>query len=258
MKRLFKFQISIFKFQILLLAAVFVSCAKQASNTPSSADSTAVADSISSALPIEGERGGGLFLSPDLQLHNLRGQVKKVSTTIYDADKNGHRNFESHKTLLTFDEQGNWTGNEQARFSKSNCKRNAKGQLTALRYRYIISKAEDYGYDYEYEYFYNPAGFRIEMGEDYSGELCGSMTHRYAYTEQGDPTTITVSGVGDGVGLEEKIEITIKERDDHGNWIAALYKSTSTTTEEYGDEGQTDVTTYTNYHLHLRKIEYYK
>ncbi|MBQ7741333.1 MAG: hypothetical protein IJT90_00175 [Bacteroidaceae bacterium] len=248
------FNLSIVAFFLFLL----ISCGKTNSN-PTSSDSTQVADTTT-ALPIEGEReeGGSAFLSPDLQLHCLRGQVKKVSTTIYNSDKYGHRNFESNKTLLTFDEQGNWTGNEQVRFSKSNFKRNAKGQLTALHYRYIIDKAEDYGYDYEYEYFYNPAGFRIEMGEDYTGELCGSMTHRYSYNEDGEPTVITTSGVGDGVGLEEKIEITVKERDDHGNWICALYKDTSTTTEEYGEEGQTDVSTFTNYSLHVRKIEYYK
>lgn len=244
--------------QLLLLAALLISCGKQAANTPSSADSTSVADTTSAALTDEGKQGGEQFLSPDLQLHCLRGQVKKVSTTIYNSDKDGHRNFESNKTLLTFDEQGSWTGNEQTRFTKANFKRNGKGQLTALHYKYIINKAEDYGYDYEYEYLYNPGGFRIEMGEDYTGELCGSMTHRYTYNEEGEPTVITVSGVGDGVGLEEKIEITIKERDDHGNWICALYKDTSTTTEEYGEEGQTDVSTYTNYSLHIRKIEYYK
>ena len=245
----------------LFLVFLLISCGRTPSPLPhEGGEQNLNEDSISSPPSMGGVGGGSgpAFLSPDLQLHNLHGQVKKVSTTIYDADKNGHRNFESHKTQLTFDEQGNWTANEQTCFTKSNFKRNAKGQITENKYRYIVNKAEDYGYDYEYEYFYNPAGFLIEMGEDYTGELCGSMTHRYTYNEDGERTVITVSGVGDGVGLEEKIEITIKERDDHGNWICALYKDTSTTTEEYGEEGQTDVSTFTNYSLHVRKIEYYK
>lgn len=237
----------------LLFAAVLAmtSCGQKTENARQSSDSVKVADTTA----VTEEK---TFYSPDLQLNNLRGKVKQVSTTIYDCDKNGHRNFESNKTLLTFDDQGNWTANEKARFTKASFKRNAKGQISALKYKYIIDREQDYGYEYEYEYSYNTAGYLIEMNEDYVGELCGSMTHRYSYNKNNEVTVITISGVGDGVGLEEKIEITIKECDEHGNWIRALYKDTSTTTEEYGDEGQTSVSTFTNYSLHIRKIEYYE
>ena len=100
-----------------------------------------------------------------------------------------------------------------------------------------------------------------KMGEEFVGEICGGFEFVYTYDDDGNIASYTQSGVGDGVGVEATVTVTIKETDSHGNWTKRLIKDVSTTTEEYdGADGQPklDKNTETDYSLQVRKIEYYE
>ena len=242
----------------MMLAA----CGQKAQETSSEATSdTASVGSTSSLEGMAGDESSSQWLSSDLQMHCLKGQVKKVSTTIYQSDKNGKQDFERHKTLLTFDAQGLWTGNERAKFKASDITRDSQGRITKLSFRHVLSKEEDYGCDYDYTYTYTPKGMLAKMGEEFVGEICGGFEFVYTYDDDGNIASYTQSGVGDGVGVEATVTVTIKETDSHGNWTKSLIKDGSTTTEEYdGADGQPklDKNTETDYSLQVRKIEYYE
>ena len=235
----------------LLTGALLISSCGQKADKALRPDSTEANDTTATA---EAKTD---FASPDLQMHGLKGQVKQVSTTEYESDKNGKQDFERNKTLLTFDPQGYWTGNEKARFKTGNITRDKDGRISKLTYSYLINKEEDYGYEYDYTYKYDAAGRLTTMGEEYVGELSGGFEYLFTYDQAGELISYTQKGGGDGVDVESAYTITVLERDDHGNWTRRLQKEVCTTTEEYDEDGQTDKSTYTEYVLQVRKIEYY-
>ena len=141
-------------------AAMMLAACGQKADKASPSDSTTVKDTL---VTTEAKTD---FASPDLQMHGLKGQVKQVSTTEYESDKNGKQDFERHKTLLTFDPQGHWTGNENAQFKTGNITRDKDGRISKLTYSYLINKEEDYGYQYDYTYKYDAAGRLKAMGEE--------------------------------------------------------------------------------------------
>jgi len=235
----------------LLTGALLISSCGQKADKALRPDSTAANDTTVTA---ESKTD---FASPDLQMHGLKGQVKQVSTTEYESDKNGKQDFERNKTLLTFDPQGHWTGNEKAQFKTGNITRDKDGRISKLTYSYLINKEEDYGYEYDYTYKYDAAGRLTTMGEEYVGELSGSFEYLFTYDQAGELISYTQNGGGDGVEVESAYTITVLDRDDKGNWTRRLKKEVCTTTEEYDEDGQTDKSTYTEYVLQVRKIEYY-
>lgn len=236
-------------FTLLTGALLISSCGQKADKAPRP-DSTAANDTTATA---EAKTD---FASPDLQMHGLKGQVKQVSTTEYESDKNGKQDFERNKTLLTFDPQGHWTGNENAQFKTGNITRDKDGRISKLTYSYLINKEEDYGYEYDYTYKYDAAGRLTTMGEEYVGELSGSFEYLFTYDDAGEVISYTQDGGGDGVDVESAYTITVLDRDDKGNWTRRLKKEVCTT-EEYDADGQPDKSTYTEYVLQVRKIEYY-
>ena len=196
------------------------------------------------------------FLSADLKMHGLKGQVKKASVTEYQSDENGKLDFERSKSFLTFDENGNWTGNEQATFSADNIKRDANGRITSLVYHYVVNNEEDCGYDYKYAYQYDAGGRLQQMDEQYVGELCGGFEYNFNYDNADNVSSFTQNGGDDGVGIDSKTTYTIQETDERGNWTKRLVKEVSTAIEEYGED-QADSTIFTDYLLQIRNIEYY-
>lgn len=231
-------------------AAMMLAACGQKADKASPSDSTTVKDTL---VTTEAKTD---FASPDLQMHGLKGQVKQVSTTEYESDKNGKQDFERNKTLLTFDPQGHWTGNENAQFKTGNITRDKDGRISKLTYSYLINKEEDYGYQYDYTYKYDAAGRLKAMGEEYVGELSGGFEYLFTYDDAGEVISYTQDGGGDGVEVESAYTITVLDRDDHGNWTRRLQKEVCTT-EEYDNDGQPDKSTYTEYVLQVRKIEYY-
>ena len=154
-------------------AAMMLAACGQKADKASPSDSTTVKDTL---VTTEAKTD---FASPDLQMHGLKGQVKQVSTTEYESDKNGKQDFERNKTLLTFDPQGHWTGNENAQFKTGNITRDKDGRISKLTYSYLINKEEDYGYQYDYTYKYDAAGRLKAMGEEYVGELSGGFEYLF-------------------------------------------------------------------------------
>lgn len=231
-------------------AAMMLAACGQKADKASPSDSTTVKDTL---VTTEAKTD---FASPDLQMHGLKGQVKQVSTTEYESDKNGKQDFERNKTLLTFDPQGHWTGNENAQFKTGNITRDKDGRISKLTYSYLINKEEDYGYQYDYTYKYDAAGRLKAMGEEYVGELSGGFEYLFTYDDAGEVISYTQDGGGDGVEVESTYTITVLDRDGHGNWTRRLQKEVCTT-EEYDSDGQPDKSTYTEYVLQVRKIEYY-
>ena len=145
------------------------------------------------------------------------------------------RGFERHKTLLTFDPQGHWTGNENAQFKTGNITRDKDGRISKLTYSYLINKEEDYGYQYDYTYKYDAAGRLKAMGEEYVGELSGGFEYLFTYDDAGEVISYTQDGGGDGVEVESTYTITVLDRDDHGNWTRRLQKEVCTTEEAFYD-----------------------
>ena len=247
-------------FIIAATAALLAACGQKTADN-GKADSTKVADTIPMASMAEEQSP---YLSPDLRLHGLKGPVKKVTTIIYESDKNGKKIFERHRTSLVFNKEGMWTANEKVSFKASDIERDSQGRIKGLKYRYIIDKEEDYGYDYEYEYSYNDAGMLAEMKEDYVGELSGNFNYKYLYfddaeSDNGDVRLISQVGGGDGVEVVSETQVvSLTDYDKYNNWTRCLQKETCTTTENYGDEDKQDTDTSTNYTLQIRKIEYFE
>jgi len=190
------------------------------------------------------------YYSADLQTHGIMGKVTSAVTKIYAATANGKQEGFLYDTKLMFNEAGEWTGNEMAKFDKSKIKRNESGRITSVEF----SAGEDNNMTYVYGFSYE--GERTKTyGYDAEGEFSSGCNYTLSYNNEGDIVKEKGDGDSEGTNFDITIEYTIKERDDCGNWTKRFVKKV--TKESYYDaEPGTPADVSTEYTMEVRKLTY--
>lgn len=162
------------------------------------------------------------FTSPDAQIYDLRGNIKKATITTYLCNKEWQPGETESTTTIEFNEEGQIKaieGDGEFKYKYEHQIRNKKGQLVE---EYSIKpREEDPGLTVKIftKYEYDQAGTLTRIrreGGDYG------MSTTYTHNKKTDIVGITDITSQEGYKIEDKYTIVIKERDAKGNWTKRL------------------------------------
>ncbi|MBR6105344.1 MAG: hypothetical protein IKP81_09855 [Paludibacteraceae bacterium] len=192
------------------------------------------------------------FTSPDAQLHDLRGNVKRATITTYFCDKKWEPKETDNTITTEFDEEGK-ARTEYGRFSYEHQSRNDRGQL--VEEYSIVPMVEDTEITVKIftKYEYDQAGTLTRtstQGGDYT------MFTTYTRNKKADIVGITDTTYMEGDKIEDNYTIVIKERDAKGNWTKRLLFVERTSKPDdpnaYINEGEKEY----NFKMQERSITY--
>ncbi|MCQ2288570.1 MAG: hypothetical protein MJZ74_05675 [Muribaculaceae bacterium] len=247
------------KYLIIALAAIaftatFTSCLKKPQkNTDATATETSAEKKVKVSLtPVEYK--APTYLTKDLAMQDLGGQVKRMEYTALECDKDGNMtddpNGEPITVLFIYDINGIMTkGYAQSEQDKGvKLVRDKATGLISQTERMVIEL--DFTYINKFEY--NPDG-TIAREEIIGKEFSGTTTNTYKDGVQVEATAVET---GDGVTNSVHTTFTVIEVDRKGNWTKRLCTSEYKSVPDDGSAEGTD--SGTAYGIECRKIEYYK
>lgn len=232
-----------------VIAAVMMACNSNAANNPIDSEGNASAESSEAPATAEPQKK---FLSPDLAMLNLCGQVKKVTIEKTQCNDYGEplEGYDSEEEeIIEFDKNGKIISGSiyglDISLEETEINRDSKGRIIK-----IVQGNTTYEYTWE--------GNRLYTIDTYwEGELTGASTEALAYNADGTLVVKFDESVGDGVESNSRIKWSQSEFDDKGNWTVAYQNYLFCDQEGDGEEGKEFSNQYLQYKV-KRTIEYYK
>ncbi|MBP5365120.1 MAG: hypothetical protein J6Y82_04260 [Bacteroidales bacterium] len=195
------------------------------------------------------------YTSGRLLLDELKGQVTKVIERSYPATADGKIDEEAGfhwETTYNYSPEGDLLSvlndDGDVAYDTKTIRSECEVPNRISKYSYTEKANEEISYGYEYTYEYDNEGFVTKESCNYFGELSGSYDDTYTYNADHEVVGIERNGNSDELIYTRSTEITVKERDKHGNWTSRFLKSTTTDEEEEEP--------YSSYSITEREITY--
>lgn len=230
---------------------LFFVLALTACNSNTSTDSSASSNDTTGQ---DTEATGLKFLSADLAMQDLAGQVKSMTNTTYACDDKGNiiKDSQLGDTDVTqyfdFDENGTMT--RAFAFSQDDkgmtIKRNSKGQIESVQQHFA-----EIDFTRTDKFTYNENG-RLASLEVSGYESNVKRTYTYA---NGVLASAKAIEAGEGEVYDMDLTYKIQETDDHGNWTKRMFTCQIKMGPDDGSGTVED--TDTQYGVEVRKIVYY-
>jgi len=194
------------------------------------------------------------YLSPDLAMQELGGQVRSMVFTALECDAQGNLpegvGFDPEQGIyFEYDTNGKFTKGYAFSGDDKGPKmiRDEKGRVVQLE-RMIA----EMNFTYINKFTYNDDG-TLASDEVDGLEHKGKTVNTYT---DGVLTSAVATGAGEGMTYTTKSTFKVIAVDAHGNWTKRL---STNVTEQGPDDGSGKVTeTDTSYGLEMRQITYYK
>lgn len=235
---------------ITLAALALVSCNNKKAKAPQEAPAGVEAQpSATVAVDYKAPE----YLSPDLAMQELGGQVRSMVFTALECDPNGNLpegvEFDPEQAIFfEYDTNGKFTKGYAFSGEEKGPKmiRDEKGRVIQLE-RLIA----EMNFTYTNKFTYNDDG-TLASDEVNGLEHTGKTVNTYT---DGVLTSAVATGAGEGMVYKTKSDFKVIEVDGHGNWTKRL---STNVTESGPDDGTGKVTeTSTSYGLEIRQITYY-
>ncbi|MCQ2288569.1 MAG: hypothetical protein MJZ74_05670 [Muribaculaceae bacterium] len=195
------------------------------------------------------------YLSKDLAMQDLGGQVKSMALTEYDGDQDGNivkdSEMDDVEATQYFDFDANGTMTRGFAFGTEDkgvtFVRNAAGEIERTEANFA-----DIGFTKVNTYTYNEDGTVATLkisGYEFEG------TYNYTYKD-GTLTAASITEAGEGTVYNISNTYKIMETDGHGNWTKRF---STNEVKSMPDDGSGNIQgTETIYRIEVRNIEYYK
>ncbi len=259
------------KKNMFLLAASMLLLTTVSCQNQKKSDEAAPADTTAT-VKLEEPTVKSVYDTDDAVFFGLKGEVKEVVTTFYEATPNGNKlvrgkkNTDAAEQHVTFNELGYVTldpyGNpyaydENGKFVKGRTKttkmvRDNRGLITVYDHQI---QGDEHWNSYKYEFKHDDAGRIIEY--TYTGweEIFG---YKFIYENEDDlwPIKQTMEGQACADLFESEILYRYLSFDEQGNWLERECWTVDKQGVDNGDDNP-DMTSENSYSIERRTITYY-